>query len=50
MSEFKGREWVLEILTLLIRGQQIIIGHGGGMGSKKTPKIWTSFMDDPYNK
>ena len=49
MSEFRGREGVHEIRTLLIRGQLIKLGQGGGRGSKMTPKIRTSFMDAPLN-
>ena len=46
-SEFREREWVHEIWTLLIRGQKIKFGQGGKRGSKKTPKIRTSFIDAP---
>ena len=47
MSEFRVRKGVHEIRAILIRGQLKKFGQGGGRGSKKTPKIRTSFMDAP---
>ena len=45
MSEFRWREGVHEVRTLVVKGQKVEFGQGG-RGSKNTTKICISFMDE----
>ena len=47
MSEFRGREEIHEIRTLVIEGSVNKIRTRGREGVKENPKIRTSFMDVP---